>query len=185
VWKTGAVDRKTTAIDRWTWRGPCIARENCERRERRVEEAATMSSTLNETVKHGVESVREGTEHTLASTLSAMVKGVSTVSAVVTMLRGLDRDDGLAWLGLARRRPLRAAAMFSAGLALGAGFGVLFAPMSGADLRRTLLGRPERKEQAEVANGDGGHAADDTGSNNAPGAAHAEAGRPHTVSSPS
>ena len=77
-----------------------------------------MSSMLHDTMKnatHGVETVREGTEHTVASTLALLVKGVSAVSGVVTVLRSLDRDDGLSWLGLARRkRPLRSGALFGA-----------------------------------------------------------------------
>jgi hypothetical protein len=107
-----------------------------------------MSSTLNDTLKtasRGVESVREGTEHTITSTLAMVVKGVSAVSGIVAVLRSLDRDDGLAWFGLARRRPLRSAATFSAGMALGTGLGLLFAPMSGAELRRSLLGRSSKQ----------------------------------------
>jgi hypothetical protein len=102
-----------------------------------------MSSTLNDTKKtviHGVETVQAGAEHTFASTVSAIVKGVSAVSSVMAVLRSLDRDDGLAWFGLARRRPLRSAAIFGAGVAAGAGIGLFMAPMSGADLRRALLG---------------------------------------------
>jgi hypothetical protein len=137
----------------------------------------TMSSTLNGTMKHGVESIREGTEHTLASTLSTMVKGANAVSGVVAMLRSLDRDDGLAWFGLARRRPLRAAAMFSAGLALGAGFGVLFAPMPGAELRRKLLGRNgEWKDPAKGVTGDTEEPADDRKSKTTSHAIHANGG---------
>ena len=100
---------------------------------------------MNDTMKtaiHGVESIREGTEHTLASTLATLVKGVNAVSGVVAILRSLDRDDGLAWFGLARRRsPLLSGAMFGAGVITGAGLGLLFAPMSGADLRSLLVGR--------------------------------------------
>ncbi len=103
-----------------------------------------MSSTLNDTMKtaiHGVETVREGTRHTLASTLATLVKGVNAVSGVVALLHRLDRDDGLAWFGLARKRPLRSGAMFGAGVALGAGLGLLFAPLSGVEMRTALLGR--------------------------------------------
>ena len=108
-----------------------------------------MSSTLNDTLKaaiHGVEPVREGTEHTIASTLAMVVKGVSAVSGIVAMLRSLDRDDGLTWLGLARRKPpLRSVAIFGAGVVMGAGIGLLLAPTSGEDMRIALLGR-SRKE---------------------------------------
>jgi hypothetical protein len=107
---------------------------------------------MNDTMKtavHGVESIREGTEHTLVSTVATLVKGFNAVSGVVAMVRSLDRDDGLAWFGLARRRsPLRSAGTFSAGVALGAGFGLLFAPTSGAEMRRTLLGRLTKQPAA-------------------------------------
>jgi hypothetical protein len=77
------------------------------------------------------------------------VRAVNTVSGVVTTLRALDRDDGLAWLGLARRRPLRSALTFSAGLAVGTGLGFLFAPMAGADMRSALWGRLTTKRTSE------------------------------------
>jgi hypothetical protein len=117
-----------------------------------------MSSILNDTMKtakNGVGSAKEhaehalgtaksavkDTEHTIMSALSTLLKGASTVASVVSMLRSLDVDDGLSWFGLARRRrPLRSLAIFGAGLAMGAGVGVLFAPTSGADMRRALLG---------------------------------------------
>jgi hypothetical protein len=101
-----------------------------------------MSTTMNDTFKtamDGVESARAGTAHTLTSTLAAIAKAVTAISGVVTVLRTLDRDHGLAWLGLARRRPLQSAAIFGAGLAVGAGVGVLLTPMAGGDMRRTLL----------------------------------------------
>ncbi len=93
-----------------------------------------MSSTLRGPVTHGVESVDMSEEPLPASTLSSIVEVVRAVVGVVAVLRRLDRQ-----LGIARR--IRAAPMLSAGLALGAGLAVLFAPMPGADLRRKLLRR--------------------------------------------
>ena len=107
-----------------------------------VESARESTMHALGTAKQGVESARESTMHTVASAASMIVKGGSTVAGIVAMLQKLDRDDGLAWFGLARRRsPLVTVAVFGAGAALGAGIALLLAPSSGADLRRTLLGR--------------------------------------------
>jgi hypothetical protein len=111
-----------------------------------------MSSTLNDTMKtaiHGVEAVKEGTEHTVASTIAALAKGATAVSGVITMLRSLDRDDGLAWFGLARKRPLRSAAILGVGVAVGAGLALIFAPMAGAELRNALMGRTRQPQRPE------------------------------------
>jgi gas vesicle protein len=61
------------------------------------------------------------------------------VSGLIGVLRGLHLDDGLAWIGLARRSPLHDLAVFGAGFAAGAGAGLLLAPMSGADTRHAIL----------------------------------------------
>lgn len=105
-----------------------------------------MSSTLNDTmgtaknvVESAVESAKEGTEHAVASARSTWLDAVKAVTGVVATVRGLDLDDGLGLFGLARRRsPFGAVAAFGAGIALGAGLGVLFAPMSGAETRRAI-----------------------------------------------
>jgi gas vesicle protein len=84
----------------------------------------TMSSMLSNTI---------GTARTL-------VEGAYAANGLVKMLRRMDLDDGLAWVGLARRAgPLRVFAIFGAGLLVGAGAGLLFAPMRGVDTRRALL----------------------------------------------
>jgi hypothetical protein len=116
-----------------------------------------MSTTMNDTRKaamHGVQSVREGTEQTLAATFSTVVKGVNALSSIAGMLRSLDGSAGLAWLGLARRRPLQATAIFSAGIALGAGLGFLFAPVPGSELRRALLARVIPADESASAQAD-------------------------------
>jgi hypothetical protein len=69
-------------------------------------------------------------------------RGASAVSALVALARSIDGSDGIAWLRPARRGgPPPAVTIFGAGVAVGAGIGVMLAPMSGADLRRAVFGR--------------------------------------------
>ena len=126
-----------------------------------------MSSMLNDTMntaksalssaKEGLETAKVTTEHAATTTRSVLLEGFKAVSGVVTMLRHLDGDDALGWVGLARKSsPLRSLGVFGAGVAVGAGLGMVFAPMSGAKLRRTLLSRltdaaDEAKETVEHA----------------------------------
>jgi len=104
-----------------------------------------MTSMLNDTVnnaKNVMETAREGTEHAVAKTRDRFVEGFRAVTEVVAMLRALNGDDALGWVGLARRTgPFQSIAVFGAGMAVGAGAGMLFAPMSGVELRRALLGK--------------------------------------------
>ncbi len=113
-----------------------------------------MASMLNETMAtaknlmgsaregslHAVEAAKDGTGHAVTSARSSLLDGVRAVSGILSMLRGLDSNDALGWVGLARRRsPLVMMAIFGAGFAVGAGAGVLFAPTSGKDLRGAIL----------------------------------------------
>jgi hypothetical protein len=94
------------------------------------------------TAMHAMGSARDGTEHAVSSARSTLLDGVKSVTGIVAMLRDLGVSDALGWVGLARRRsPLLSIAMFGAGMAVGAGIGVMLAPTSGADLRRAILGR--------------------------------------------
>jgi len=94
------------------------------------------------TAKHAIDSAKESTGHAVSSARTTFLDGVKVVTGVVTMLRALGVDDALGWVGLSRRRsPIVSASIFGAGVALGAGVGVLFAPMSGLELRRAILGR--------------------------------------------
>jgi len=91
---------------------------------------------------HGVETVKDGTMSKIRSVMATMAEGVGEAMKIVSTLRKLDRDDGLGWFGLARRRsPLVPIAVFGAGALVGAGVALMFAPMSGADLRTALLKR--------------------------------------------
>jgi len=110
--------------------------------------SGTMSAAKNvveqarEGAEHAFETAKEGTEHAVSSTRSALLEGIHTLNGIVATARKLDRDDALAWFGLARRTsPFATLAIFAAGVAVGAGVGMLFAPMSGADVRRAILTR--------------------------------------------
>jgi gas vesicle protein len=85
---------------------------------------------------------------------------LAKTSGLFRTLRGLDLDNGLAWFGLSRSRSaLRDLAVFSAGFAVGAGAGLLFAPVAGADARRAIvdqlngLKKVERDVEHKVADG--------------------------------
>ena len=91
---------------------------------------------------HAFDSARHGTEHAVHGTRSTALEVIHTLGGLLATLRGLDRDDALGWVGLSRRRgPLPSIALFGAGMMMGAGIGVLFAPMSGAEMRNAILGR--------------------------------------------
>src|SRR6185503_16141809 len=102
-----------------------------------------MSSMLNNTMgtaKHVIDSARTGTEHAVSNTGSTLLGKVHTVAGIFSLLRNFDIDHALGLLGLARRRGfLSTMVIFSAGIAVGAGAGMLLAPTSGAELRRSIL----------------------------------------------
>lgn len=90
--------------------------------------------------KSAAETAKEGTGHAVTSARSTLMDGVHAVTGLASMLRSLQPEDALGWVGLARRRsPLLSFAVFTAGFAAGAGAGLLFAPTSGADLRKNLF----------------------------------------------
>jgi hypothetical protein len=94
------------------------------------------------TAKHVLDSAREGAEHAATKARSRWWDGVREVTEIAAMLRSLQGDDVLGWMGLARRRgPLASLGLFGAGLAVGAGAGLLLAPMSGGEMRRRILER--------------------------------------------
>ncbi len=101
---------------------------------------ATMLDDTMATAKNLMGSAKEGTEQAASSVRSSVMDGVHAVTSVAAMLRSLDSNDALGWVGLSRRRsPLVSMAIFGAGFAAGAGAGMLLAPTSGADLRRNLM----------------------------------------------
>jgi gas vesicle protein len=115
-----------------------------------------MSSTLNDTMhtaKDVMDAAKCGAEHALHSAQkdarSSLLGTITAVGGLVAILRSLDVDDGLGWIGLTRKRTafrtsaISTVAFFGAGIALGTGAALLFAPASGADTRRKLRARFE------------------------------------------
>jgi gas vesicle protein len=94
------------------------------------------------TAKQALGSAREGAEHAVSSARSRWMEGIRAAAELVTMVRSLQTGDALGWIGLQRRRgALASLGVFGAGIAVGAGLGVLFAPTSGVEMRRRLVGR--------------------------------------------
>jgi len=100
-----------------------------------------MNDTMD-SAKNLIDSAKGETKHVVSSARSSLFDGIHAAASVYSMLRGIGVGDALGWVGLARRRsPLGSMALFGAGFVAGAGAGVLFAPMSGADMRRAILDR--------------------------------------------
>lgn len=93
--------------------------------------------------KHGIDAAKDaasGAARSASDTLSLLMKGIAATVSVVSLVRQADRGLGL--LGLSRRRsPLLSLGVFGAGVAVGTGVGLLFAPASGADTRRAVAAR--------------------------------------------
>lgn len=104
-----------------------------------------MSTTLNDSmdnVKDIMNSARNQTEDAASGARSVVLDGIHAAAGIVSILRGFGLTDALGWFGLARRRGgAGTLAAFGGGVALGAGLGMLFAPVSGADARRAIFGR--------------------------------------------
>lgn len=84
---------------------------------------------------------RAGARYSSPLPFSTLVRGISTVATIGSMLRFLSprRRGVLAWLGLSRRRSLLGTtALVGAGVALGAGAGLLLTPVAGQQARRSI-----------------------------------------------
>lgn len=102
----------------------------------------TMLEETKQTAKNVVDQAREGAEHTASQARVTVLDGVKTVVSVLSMIRGLQMGNALGWIGLARRRGAgETLALFGGGFVVGAGAALLFAPVSGADMRRALVDR--------------------------------------------
>lgn len=107
-----------------------------------VSAAKNVVESAREGAEHAFGSARQGTEKAVSSTRSVLAEGLHTLGQIVATVRALDRDDALGWVGLSRRRgPLGSMAIFAAGMATGAGVGILFAPVSGAEMRGAIFDR--------------------------------------------
>ena len=104
-----------------------------------------MASKINEavgTAKDVMGSAKGGAEHAASSARSSLLDAAKVVVRAASTVRGLGFDDVLGWVGLMRRRsPLGLAGVFGAGVAVGAGVGLLLAPSTGTEMRRALLNR--------------------------------------------
>ena len=93
-----------------------------------------------DTAKQAAGTAKDGAENAVTSARMTWLDGVKTVAGMVTMLRGFQASDALGWVGLTRRRsPVMAMGIFGAGMAVGAGAALLFAPMSGNETRRRIM----------------------------------------------
>ena len=98
---------------------------------------------------------RSTLEGGVSTARSTLMEGIGAVNGVVSLLRNLHLNDALGWVGLSRRRsPFESVAVFGAGVLVGTGVGMLFAPKSGADLRRMIFGKLQgiEKDAERVVN---------------------------------
>ena len=120
-----------------------------------ADSAKDKAKQVVDSARDGVEVAKHSTLQAFASGAAMLAKGVSAATVLVATLRKLDRDDGLAWFGLARRRsPFFTIAIFGAGTAMGATMALLLAPTSGEELRRQLLERLMSTRTKKTASGD-------------------------------
>lgn len=102
-----------------------------------------MSTTISDamgTAKEVLGSAKGGAGHAASSARSTFFDVAKFAIGVATTLRGFGVDDALGFVGLARKRSaLSSIGILGAGIVVGAGVGVLLAPMSGRSLRRMLL----------------------------------------------
>ena len=118
----------------------------------------TLNDTMEnavDTAKHTVESARKVTERAASVALADIADGIRVVTGAVALIRSFSMNDALGWIGLERRRSgFESAAIFGSGLLVGAGVGMLLAPMSGSNLRRTIFRRIQGVEkEAEMVAG--------------------------------
>ena len=103
--------------------------------------ANTEATHAVDSAKHAMGSAKDGADQAVTSAKTTWLDGIKAVTGMVSMIRSLQADDALGWVGLSRRRsPIAAFGIFSAGLVVGAGAALLFAPMSGEETRRRILG---------------------------------------------
>lgn len=119
-----------------------------------------MSTTMNHAVENAkdaigsakevIDSAKGSAEHAASSARSSILDLAKLAVSVFTTVREFDRDDALGLIGLTRKRgALDELPAFGAGLLVGAGVGLFFAPMSGVELRSKLLrGLNSIKEEA-------------------------------------
>jgi YtxH-like protein len=104
-----------------------------------------MNSSFEHSMKNATKTVDEAREtagKTAHRARSAVLEGLHAAANALTALRGLGLVDALGWVGLQRRRRSAPALVtFGAGFLAGAVAGVLLAPVSGAEMRRSIVER--------------------------------------------
>jgi gas vesicle protein len=92
--------------------------------------------------KDRMNAAKEAANGTVHDVKSSMWDALKNVGEIVAFVRRLGLDDALGVVGLTRRTSgFASAGVFASGIVVGAGLGMLLAPMSGADARAFLLGR--------------------------------------------
>jgi len=108
-----------------------------------------------DSVKGSAEQALGSAKEATSGARSTLMDGLRTLSTLVATVRSLDGDDALGWIGLARRRgPAVSMAIFGAGMVTGAGIALLFAPMSGEETRRRILGLFQSMKPGPTASAD-------------------------------
>ncbi len=104
-----------------------------------------MSSTWNDTLTSAwtiltaANDGKAGADHAVAKGRITWWDGVKAVTGIVSMLGGFKPRYAFRLIGLMRRGSLGSLGVFGAGLALGAGAGMLMAPRSGVRTRRMIM----------------------------------------------
>jgi len=107
-----------------------------------VDSAKNTFGDAVDNAKHTMGSAKKSTERVASVAFSDIANGVRAVTGAIAMIKSFGVDDALGWIGLARRRnSFESVAIFGSGLLVGAGVGMLLAPMSGAELREAFLMR--------------------------------------------
>ena len=102
--------------------------------------ANTEATHAVDSAKQAMGSARDGADKAASSAKTTWFDGIKAVTGMVAIIRSLQTDDALGWVGLSRRRsPLATFGLFSAGMVVGAGAALLFAPMSGEETRRRIF----------------------------------------------
>jgi gas vesicle protein len=97
-----------------------------------------------------IHAAKDGTLHAVTGARGGLLDTVKTVAEVVAFLRSLGADKFLRQVGLMRpKASLVSLGVFATGLALGAGLGMLFAPMSGRQTR-SYMRKQLRKVEGEL-----------------------------------
>ena len=107
-----------------------------------VQHAMSKARGALDPAKATMEHAGDEAQHAVSKAREALFDGIKTLASAVSTVRDIELDDVLGFVGLARRRSAAGSLiLFGAGLVVGTGVGFLFAPVSGAEARRTLFNK--------------------------------------------